>query len=151
MNNYMDCSFASYTSGYISEVTLLSPCPNGCTGTETLDFLIPVTTRGDVYQIGGTFTVITKYSYIDVGQGTFPNSIVNVEATITQTYITNQGCNTIEEICTIWMSFKLINYVPPASGGGRIMIILPSQLSANLYVCGASFDMQNNGITCSMS
>lgn len=53
--------------------------------------------------------MVTKYASIDVGEGSYPNSIVNVEAPINSTYITNNGCNTIEDTCGITMSFKLVN------------------------------------------
>lgn len=122
----MTCSFTKYTSGYIYKVTLNNPCPSSCSSASTYYYMIPIETRGDNYPPGGTWTIIVKYSYVDVGKGTLANTLSCVEDTITDYYITNDGCNTVDAECSLKLSFTPINYVPPSTSRGRIRIEIPS-------------------------
>ena len=43
----MPCQYSTYISGYINKVSLLSPCMQGCSGTSSYFYDIPVFNRGD--------------------------------------------------------------------------------------------------------
>ena len=88
-----------------------------------------------MYWVGGNFTVVTRYQYIDVGEGLLNNSIVLIPATITSYYVHNTNCDTVGEACALYITFKLINNVPTRAGRGRITITLPSQISVSIYTC----------------
>lgn len=45
----MPCQYHTYNSGYINKVSLLNPCMQGCTGTASYFYDIPVYNRGDNY------------------------------------------------------------------------------------------------------
>jgi hypothetical protein len=62
-----------------------------------------------------------------------------------------QSSDTIYEDCSIWLSFIMIHTVPNASGRGRIIIKIPSQITPVLNTCGVNINGSPTGTTCSIT
>ncbi|CDW89223.1 UNKNOWN [Stylonychia lemnae] len=147
----MSCQFSFYPSGYIQKVILSKPCPYGCEETGIYLFKIPIQNRIDNFQTSGTFTLIERYSEVDVGMGTLLNTLTIVPDFISDFYITNDGKNTVQQESKIYLSFKAVNYVPNKAGKGRIRVVIPSQLTPNSNSCQIRVDGDPSRGTCSIS
>lgn len=80
---------------YITKASLTAPCPNGCAATTIYTFAIPVRGRNDVYAVGSGFSIIVRYSTIDIGSGWLVNAFTPIAESITNWNITTNGCNKI--------------------------------------------------------
>ena len=70
-------------------------CPFGCEETGIYLFKIPVQNRIDNFLTSGQFTLIERYTEIDVGMGTLTNTLTINPDSIEDFYITNDGRNTV--------------------------------------------------------
>ena len=122
----MSCNYTTYASGFLEVISLSNPCPSGCSGTGTYQFIIPITNRGDNYNPGGTFIFVGRYPLVDVSEGKSVNTLSFVPALIEHYYTWNDGRNTIDEQSKLFISIIPYDYMPPASKKGRIRFILPA-------------------------
>ena len=89
----LDCVFSSYASGYVYKVSIQKACPNNCDQSTSYYFNIPIQTRGDNYAVGGSWKIVCRYAYLDMGIGTLANTLSVTPDTIVNYYITNMGCD----------------------------------------------------------
>lgn len=151
-NRYtLSCAFSYYSSGFIYKVSIYNACPQQCSSDVTYYYEIPIKNRGDVYYTSSQWKVIARYEYIDVGMGVLTNPIKFTAETLTQYDVTNFGCNTIDQECSIAISFKPINHIPKRGQRGRIRIVIPSQITPQNDVCQLSYDKNTAGTQCAIS
>jgi hypothetical protein len=134
-NYKIGCTFQSQASGYGYKATLTNVCPFTCLKLQTYIIKIGVTTRGDNYPMGGNFTFVVKYPWIDVGYGNYTNAISFTADTMTSHSAYNDGCNTIEAVCSIYVSVKIVNPFNSDTNRGRIRIVLPTTIYPYTNVC----------------
>jgi len=148
----IDCDFELDSDGYIYKVTLNGPCPSGCVADYSYIYKIPILTREDTYPVGGSFHVISKYSTIDVGEGTLSNII-----TLYPNLLTNYSveaiddCTKIDAFCSILLYFKIQNPLPSIANRGRVYIQIPSSLEILVYNCDAKVAIDTWETYCSMN
>jgi hypothetical protein len=85
-----------------------------------------VQNRIDNFVTSGSFTLIERYTEIDVGMGTLTNTLTIYPDLLEDFYITNDGRNTVQQESKIFLSFVPINFVPNKSGKGRIRVVIPN-------------------------
>jgi hypothetical protein len=72
----------------------MKPCSQGCSGTASYFYDIPVFNRGDNYPYVQTlWRVIVKYAYVDVSAASVYNSLTIQPEVITKYYVYNNGIN----------------------------------------------------------
>jgi hypothetical protein len=148
---YFTCQYEKIEGGYVSKITLTKPCPSECKEQQTYYYDIPIINRVDTQAQVGTWKVIVRYPFIDVGMGTLVNSLTIQPDVITRYYVSNLGSQIIDGDATLYISFKPNNYLPKESERGRIRVIIPPQIRVMVSMCSVKLDGNTlSGSKCSI-
>jgi hypothetical protein len=153
-----ECSFTLDEDGvYIDYVTLEAPCKfvsGGCESDIFYQFRVPIQNRGDSWPLDGTtyFYITTSEGNADVAIGEKVNSVA-LEPYPLEVYEAypdprEEECDRTFAYCSMYIVFNLVHGVPRKSGGGRILITLPDEITLRGTSCSVVYGNIKSGFTC---